>query len=125
MLEVVVHGAPSSELHTRAMIPGRNLMDRGDFREAAFQPKRAANLRDIRRMISRRAAVFLAMALLLDERPYDAGEAALAHRLQFQDRSVRNAAALMNSLARWRTASPEGKVREAGFMYRSIVACRR
>lgn len=122
MLEVVVHGAPSSELHTRSMILyGRTLMDRGDFREAAFQLKRAANSRHTPEDQAR-AAVFLAMALLLDERPYDAGEALFAHRLQFQDRSVRNAAALMNSLARWRTASPEGKAREAGFLYRSIVA---
>ncbi|HEY4262476.1 MAG TPA: tetratricopeptide repeat protein [Schlesneria sp.] len=122
MLEVIVHGAPGSDLHTRSMILyGRALMDRGEFREAAFQLKRAASSRQTPDDQAR-AAVFLAMALLLDGRPLDAGEALFAHRLQFQDRSVRNAAALMTSLARWRTATTAGKARETAFLYRSIVA---
>lgn len=121
-LEVVVHGAPGHALHTAAtMVYGRVLMERGEYREAAFQLKRAAGSRHGSDEQAR-AAVFLAMARLLDGRPYDAAESLFAHRLQFQDRSVRNAAALMTSLARWRTAHGDSKDRESAFLYRSLVA---
>lgn len=122
VLEVVVHGAPSSDLHTRSMVLyGRTLMDLGDFHEAAFQLKRAAGSRQTPDDQAH-ATVFLAMAQLLDGKPFEAGESLFQHRLQFQDRSVRNAASLMTSLARWRTANAVGKTREAAFLYRAIVA---
>jgi tetratricopeptide (TPR) repeat protein len=121
-LEVVVHGAPGNALHTAAtMVYGRTLMELGEYREAAFQLKRAAGSRHGSDEQAR-AAVFLAMAQLLDGRPYDAADSLFAHRLQFHDRSVRNAAALMTSLARWRTTSGNSKDRESAFLYRSVVA---
>lgn len=121
-LEPVVHGAPGDALCTPALILyGRVLMDLGDYREATFQLKRAAESRHLA-SDQARASVFLAMAQLLDEKPGDAGESLFAHRLQYQDRTVRNAAALMTSIARWRTSSAVSKNREAAFLYRSIVA---
>ena len=121
-LEVVVHGAPGHALHTRSLVLyGRALMDRGEFREAAYQLKRAADSHDLPEEQAR-AAVFLSMAQLLDGKPHDAAESLFVHRLQFQDRTVRNAAALMTSIARWRTATGPSKNREAAFLYRSIAA---
>jgi len=121
-LEVVIHGAPGSELHMPSLILyGRTLIERGDFREAAFQLKRAAGSRHLPEE-SARATVFLAMAQWLDGKPHDAAESLFAHRLQFQDRTVRNAASLLTSLARWQTSKGLSKSREAGFLYRAIVA---
>lgn len=121
-LEVVVHGAPGNELHTRSLILyGQTLIDRGEFREAAFQLKRAANSRHLPDEQAR-AAVFLAIAQLLDQKPADAAESLFSHRFQFQEPSVRDAAALMTSIARWRTADDAAKLREAAYLYRAIVA---
>lgn len=121
-LDVVVHGAPGNELHTRALILyGQTLIDRGQFREAAFQLKRAANSRHVPDDQAR-ATVFLAIAQLLDQKPQEAAESLFLHRFQFQQPSVRNAAALMTSIARWRTADNAAKQREAAFLYRSIIA---
>ena len=121
-LEVVIHGAPGSELYTRSMILyGRTLMDRGDYREATFQLKRAAGSRHLPDDQAR-ASVFLAMAQILDGKPHDAAESLFEHRLQFQDRSVRSAAALMNSIARWQTTTGPSRNREAAFLYRAVVA---
>lgn len=121
-LDIVVHGAPGNELHTRALILyGQTLIDRGEFREAAFQLKRAANSRHLPDEQAR-ATVFLAMAQLLDHKPADAAESLFLHRFQFQQQTVRDAAALMTSIARWRTADNAAKLREAAFLYRAIVA---
>lgn len=122
MLQIAVHGGPGNEFHTRALIlHGRALMDRGDFKEAAFQLKRAAGSRH-KSDEQARAAVLQGMAELLDGRPQAAAETLFVHRLQFQDRTVRNGAALMTSIARWRTLNSAEKNREAAFLYRSIVA---
>jgi len=120
-LEIVVHGAPGHELHPRSMILyGRTLMDRGEFREASHQLRRAAGSRHFPEDQAR-ASVFLAMAELFDGRPHEAAEALFAHRLQFQDRTVRNAAALMTSMARWRTSNGPSRERESAFLYRAVV----
>lgn len=121
-LEMVVYGAPGNELHTRALIfYGQTLIDRGEFREAAFQLKRAANSRHLPDEQAR-ATVFLAIAQLMDQKPADAAESLFSHRFQFQQQSVRNAAALLTSIARWRTADNAAKLREAAFLFRAIVA---
>jgi tetratricopeptide (TPR) repeat protein len=121
-LEVIVHGAPGHDLHTRSMILyGRALIDRGEFGEAAFQLRRAAAARHSAEEEAR-ATVFLAMAELLDNKPRNAAESLFAHRFQFQDRLVRNAAALMNSLARWKTLDGTDREREAAYLFRSIAA---
>ena len=121
-LLTVVHGGAGNEFHTRALILyGRTLIEQGQFHEAAFQLKRAAGSR--RRVDEQgRAAVLQAAAELLDGRPQGAAESLFAHRMHFQDRRVRNAAALMTSLSRWRTVPNSEKHREAAFLYRSIVA---
>lgn len=121
-LQIVVHGGPGNEFHTRALILyGRVLMDRGEFREAAFQLKRAAGSRH-RPDEQARAAVLEGMAEILDGRPQVAAESLFGHRLLFQDHSVRSGAALMTSVARWRTLSDAARNREAAFLYRSIIA---
>ena len=121
-LEVVVHGAPGHELHPRSMILyGRTLMDRGEFREASHQLRRAAGSRHLPEDQAR-ASVFLAMAEIFDGRPHEAAESLFAHRLQFQDRTVRNAAALMTSIARWRTSAGSSRERESAFLYRAVVS---
>ncbi|MBS0201934.1 MAG: hypothetical protein JSS49_03480 [Planctomycetes bacterium] len=121
-LEVVIHGAPGNELYTQSLILyGRTLMDLGDYREAAFQLKRAAGSRHLPEDQAR-AAVFLAMAQILGGRPHEAAQSLFEHRMQFQDRSVRSAAALMNSIARWQTSSGVSRTREASFLYRSVAA---
>jgi tetratricopeptide (TPR) repeat protein len=121
-LEVVVHGAPGHELHTQSLILlGRTLMDRGEYREASHHLKRAAESRH-QPEDQARATVFLAMAQLLDGHPHEAAESLFAHRLQFQDPAIRNAAALMTSIACWRTATGPARTREAAFLFRSIVA---
>lgn len=121
-LQTIVHGAPGHELHARSLILyGRTLMDLGNFREASHQLRRAAGARHLPEDQAR-AAVFLAMAELFDDRPYLAADALFEHRLQFQDRTVRNAASLMTSIARWRTATGNSQEREAAFLYRAVAA---
>jgi tetratricopeptide (TPR) repeat protein len=121
-LHYVVHGAPGHELHTRTTILlGRMLMDRGDYREAAFQLQRASGAR-IPPADQAIASVYLGMAHLMQDKPREAAEALFEDKPHFEDRSVRNAAAFLTALARYRVLTGAQQEREAVFLYRSLVA---
>jgi len=121
-LTFVVHGAPGHELHTRSTILlGRLLLDSGESREAAFQLQRVAGAR-IPPEDQARASVFLGMAHLMQDKPREAAEALFEDKPHFEDRSVRNAAAFLTALARYRILTGAPQEREASFLFRSLVA---
>ena len=121
-LELIVHGAPGHELHTRAAIwRGRCLLDRGEFREAAFQFLRAAGGR-IPPEDQAYASVFLAMAHLMQDQPQAAANALFFEKGQFGNAAVRDAAALMTAYTRFSQLAGEPQQREAAFLYRALVA---
>ena len=121
-LELIVHGAPGHELHTRAAIwRGRCLLDRGEFREAAFQFLRATGGR-IPPEDQAYASVFLAMAHLMQDQPQAAANALFFEKGQFESPAVRNAAALLTAFTRFSQLAGEPQQREAAFLYRALVA---
>ena len=121
-LTFVVHGAPGHELHTRSTILlGRLLLDRGESREAAFQLQRVAGAR-LPPEDQACASVFLGMAHLMQDQPREAAEALFEDKPHFEDRSVRNAAAFLTALARYRLLTGAPQEREASFLFRSLVA---
>ncbi len=121
-LELIVHGVPGHELHTRAAIwRGRCLLDRGEFREAAFQFLRAAGGR-IPPEDQAYASVFLAMAHLMQDQPQAAANALFFEKGQFENLAVRNAAALLTAFTRFSQLAGEPQQREAAFLYRALVA---
>ncbi|MEK6257849.1 MAG: tetratricopeptide repeat protein [Planctomycetota bacterium] len=121
-LTIVVHGAPGHELHTQSTILlGCLLLDRGENREAAFQLQRAAGAR-IPPEDQALAAVYLGIAHLMQDQPREAAEALFADKPHFEDRSVRNAAAFLTALARYRLLTGVQQEREASFLFRSLVA---
>ncbi len=121
-LELIVHGVPGHELHTRAAIwRGRCLLDRGEYREAAFQFLRAAGGR-IPPEDQAYASVFLAMAHLMQDQHQAAANALFFEKGQFANPAVRDAAALMTAYTRFSQLAGEPQQREAAFLYRALVA---
>lgn len=120
-LELIVHGVPGHELHTRAAIwRGRCLLDRGEYREAAFQFLRVAGGR-IPPEDQAYASVFLAMAHLMQDQPQAAANALFFEKGQFANPAVRDAAALMTAYTRFNQLAGEPQQREAAFLYRALV----
>lgn len=118
----VVKGAPGHEYHTQSLLYyGQLLLERGEFQTAIFQFRRATEAKkhpDSQAI----AAAYLGMTYMMQEKYESAAEAILAYRFHFEDPSVRNAAALVTSLARWKGTSGQMQEREAAFMYRTLVA---
>ena len=121
-LEHIVHGAPGHELHARATIwRGRCLLDRGEFREAAFQLQRAAGGRSAPHEQAY-ASVFLAMAQLMQEQPRAAADALFNEKPHFENDAIRNAAAFLTASARFHQQTGLQQQREAAFLYRALVS---
>ena len=121
-LDFVVNAAPGHELHTESLILlGRVLLELGETQEAVFQFRRATEARK-HPQDQARAAAFLGMALLIQEKYHEAAEAILAHRFQFDEPGIRSAGSLVTALARWKSLSGEKQESEAAFLYRALVA---
>ncbi|MBM4075329.1 MAG: hypothetical protein FJ267_06770, partial [Planctomycetes bacterium] len=123
-LEVIVHGAPGHELHSRTVILyGRMLLEMGDYREAAFQLRRATKPPHLPEDQAR-ASVYLAMAQMMRDKPKDAATALFAQKYHFDEKTppVKLAAAFLNSLAKFQHDSEEVKRTEGTFLYRAILA---
>jgi tetratricopeptide (TPR) repeat protein len=117
----VVKGAPGHEFHAESLLQyGQLLLERGNYQDAAFQFRRATEAEKYP-ACQAKAAVYLGMTYFMMEKYQEAGAAVLAQRVHFDDPSVRNAAALVTSLARWKATSGELQAREASFMYRTLI----
>lgn len=121
-LGVVVNGAPGHVLHTESLILlGRLLLDGGQPQEAAFQLRRATESH-AQPLLQTRAAVLLGVAYLAQDKLTEAAQVIFEHRQHFEDQEAKTVASFVNSFARWQVVTGELRKREAGFLYRSLVA---
>ena len=122
-LDYVASGATRNEMHTSTLILlGRILLDRGETQEAVFNFRRATEAKN-QPQLQAHAAAYLGMALLMQEKYQAAAEAFLTNRFQFEGETIpRNAAALVNALARWNVLKAEQQESETSFLYRALVS---
>ncbi len=120
-LRIVVDGAPEQRLHAPALIfLGRLLLDRGEIQDAIYQFRRATEARG-RPHEQARAAVFLGMSFIMQDKYQEAAEAVFAQKPLLEEQSTCHAAAFVTALARWQAISDEMREHEATFLYRALI----